>query len=132
MFGSAPIQSLTKLKDSFIPKFDPISIPLFLNIGNHVSITEGASAGASGIINELSPDHAFVTLDEEWDELSKVEPVLTEIKHVTRLFDYGERVKVKVGTFAGRSGVIGNVDGLTKILHIIDHKRNEVASSLFF
>ncbi len=125
-------QDRDKLKESFIPQFDPVSIPRFLNIGDHVSITDGASAGASGLINELSPDYALVTLDEEWDELTKVEPVLTEIKHITRLFDYGERVQVKVGTFAGRSGVIGNVDGLKKILHIIDRKRNEVASSLFF
>ncbi len=121
-----------KPRDSFIPKYNAVSIPRFLNIGDHVSITDGASAGARGIINELSPDYALVTLDEEWDEFTKIEPVLTEIEHITRVFDYGERVQVKVGTFAGRSGVVGNIDGLKKILHIIDRERNEVASSFFF
>ncbi len=69
-------------------------------------------AGARGTINKLSPDYALVTLDEDMDEtLAEVEPVLTEVKHITRWFDYGVHVQVKVGTFAGRSGIIGNVDG---------------------
>ncbi len=43
-----------------------VAIPLFLNVGNHVLILEGASeGGARGTINELMPDYALVTLDED-------------------------------------------------------------------
>ncbi len=120
-------------RDLFTPNCDPILILLFLNISNPVSITEGDLAGARGTINKLSPDYALVTLDEDTDEtLAEVEPVLTEVKHITRWFDYGVHVQVKVGTFAGRSGIIGNVDGVKKTLHIINCKQNEVGESFVF
>ncbi len=107
--------------DSFHPSSVPVSIPLFLNIGDHIFIIEGEAKGAKGTINQLSPNEAVVTLDEMANsDLTKIDYVQTDLKHITRLFDFGEHVQIKVGTFAGRSGTVGDIHGRGNTLYIID------------
>ncbi len=121
----------------FTPTSTEVAIPLFLNVGNHVLFLEGASeGGARGTINELMPDYALVTLDEDADSNSSKTTLIqtqVEIKHIVRLFDFGERVEVKIGNLSGRTGTVGDLqwrrDQCT--LCIIDHVRNEVAGISF-
>ncbi len=121
----------------FTPTSTEVAIPLFLNVGNHVLFLEGASeGGARGTINELMPDYALVTLDEDADSNSSKTTLIqtrVEIKHIVRLFDFGEHVEVKIGNLSGRTGTVGDLqwrrDQCT--LCIIDHERNEVAGISF-
>ncbi len=110
-----------------------ISIPLFFNLGNRVLISKGAAEGARGTIDQLTREYALITLDEDIDsDLRKTSFIQTEVglKDITRLFDFGEHVEVKVGVFAGKSGTVGDVQG--DILSIVDLKQSEVVSDSHF
>ncbi len=125
----------TKPRNAFTPNSVPVSTPLFLNIGDHVLITGGEAKGARATINDLSENNAIVTLDEEaGTNLTKIAYVQTDLEHIARLFEFGERVQVKVGSYAGRSGTVGDLDlhGEGNMLLIVDREQNEVASFSFF
>ncbi|KLO07286.1 hypothetical protein SCHPADRAFT_656276 [Schizopora paradoxa] len=98
------------------PTSSGISVPRFLHVGNHVLISNGPAQGMSGTINQLSDESAVITFDEKNStDLYKTSPVQAEVtlSEITRLFELGESVEVKVGAHLGRSGMIGEIKGDT-------------------
>lgn len=87
------------------------ALETFIHLGDTVRITEGQSAGAVGRVVEVKPRAAVVDIGTE--DLVTRRPVLLETKLVTltRIFEIGEHVEIKVGEFKGRSGIVALKDG---------------------
>lgn len=118
---------------TFTPNSTAVSLPLFLNVGNHVIISKGASEGSQGIIVSMTPDFALISLDDPGsassDTVGQIETEV-DVNNLIRLFDFGERVEVMVGELIGRTGIVGDIQGT--VLSVVDEARNDVASKFTF
>ncbi|KLO11350.1 hypothetical protein SCHPADRAFT_475005 [Schizopora paradoxa] len=104
------------------------TLPKFIRPGVRVRITKGASAGAVGrVLDVKSTSHsALVQLALPKSQQQQTTTTATPIKfdvemvYLTRAFEIGDHVEVKVGELRGRVGMVSFVEG--EMLHVVDSK----------
>lgn len=129
--------------DGNLPELPPIvdrgpstfSTPRFLRVNNRVLISNGPAKGSKGTINKLSGEIVIIDLENGGgrtvhSDSSNIIQAEVSWENVTRLFDLGDSVEVKIGTFVGRHGIVGDIQGTT--LSIVDRECGESVNNFHF
>ena len=91
--------------------------------------------GTTGTINNFLGNTVRIIVDEDGIPRSsqRPNPVWSGglISDLTRLFELGELVEVKVGKYKGRSGQVADFNSEKEVMRIADLRRNEVVSCSF-
>ncbi|KLO20423.1 hypothetical protein SCHPADRAFT_5948 [Schizopora paradoxa] len=82
-----------------------------LRAGDAVRIKGGESNGASGYIVKMTFPNALVRLDTRGISSRRPVDLWTNIHSLTRMFEVGDRVDVKLGVMKGRTGVVFAQEG---------------------
>lgn len=109
-----------------------VVFPLDVNLrtGDTVRITGGDTNGASGYIVKMTSPNALVRLDTPGVSHRGAVDLWTNVHSLTRLFEVGDRVVVKLGVMKGRTGNVFAQEGSK--LSLVDTSNCDTVSFRFY
>lgn len=105
-----------------------VEVDSLLRIGDDVEMIEGDKRGMRGVVSK-PPSNGEVTLsiqDKDKEGLSRTVEYTEREEYVRAVFERGHTVTIRIGIFAGQSGIVEEVEPDGKILVRENHTLREV------